>query len=108
MTRIRSFLRFAAAFSLTNAMLTVAVRASDVTGGNFSSSAAALQNFITGTPTKIISIIAIVIAGLALIFGEDLGVMAKRLLMVVIAIAQILGATSIAGNFFGSSAALAL
>jgi len=108
MSRYRIYLNFAVAFGVAFLMSAVAAHASDTTGGSFSSSANQLQGFITGTPTKIISIIAIVIAGLALIFGEDLGVMAKRLLMVVIAIALILGATSIAGNFFGSSAALAL
>ena len=104
MNRFRSSLHHASAFAAAYLMTTVAARASDA--GGFSSTYSALQGFITGTPTKIISMIAIVVAGLALIFGEDLGVFAKRLLMVVIAISLILGATSIATSFFGTSSAL--
>jgi type IV secretory pathway VirB2 component (pilin) len=44
----------------------------------------------------VISIIAIFVAGIALIFGEDLGAFARRLLMVVIAAALIIAA----GKFF--------
>ncbi len=63
-----------------------------------------LTSLLTGTPTKVISIVAIVVAGIALIFGEDLGAFAKRLLMVVIATAMIVGATSIVGSLgFGFS-----
>ena len=104
MSRIRILFNHGTAFVAAYLMTAVAARASDT--ANFSSSANALQGFITGTPTKVISIIAIVIAGLALIFGEDLGVFAKRLLMVVIAIALILGAASLTNNFFSTSGAL--
>jgi type IV secretory pathway VirB2 component (pilin) len=104
MSRYRTYLSFAVAFGVAFLMSAVAAHASDTTGGSFSSSANALQGFITGTPTKIISIIAIIIAGLALIFGEDLGVFAKRLLMVVIAIALILGASSLTSAFFSTGA----
>jgi type IV secretory pathway VirB2 component (pilin) len=51
---------------------------------------------LTGTPAMVISIIAIFVAGIALIFGEDLGAFARRLLMVVIAAALIIAA----GKFF--------
>ncbi len=49
---------------------------------------------LTGNTAKIISIIAIFVAGVALIFGEDLGHFAKRLLMIVIAVAFLIGASS--------------
>jgi len=104
MNRFRTSVRNAASFGMAYLMTTVAARANDV--GGFANTMTALQGFITGTPTKIISMVAIVVAGLALIFGEDLGVFAKRLLMVVIAVAMILGASSIAGSFFTTSGAL--
>ncbi|MBV8643194.1 MAG: TrbC/VirB2 family protein [Candidatus Eremiobacteraeota bacterium] len=56
-----------------------------------------LQNIsdaLTGPTAKYISIIAIFVAGIALIFGEDLGQFARRVLMIVIAIAFLLGASS--------------
>ena len=49
---------------------------------------------LTGNTAKIISIIAIFVAGVALIFGEDLGQFARRLLMIVIAVAFLIGAGS--------------
>jgi type IV secretion system protein TrbC len=55
-----------------------------------------LYTVLTGTPATVISIIAIFVAGIALIFGEDLGAFARRLLMVIIAAALIIAA----GKFF--------
>jgi type IV secretory pathway VirB2 component (pilin) len=55
---------------------------------------AALAQGLTGTTAKVISIIAIFIAGIALILGEDLGQFARRLLMIVIAVAFLVGASS--------------
>jgi len=62
-----------------------------------------LENLLTGAPAKAISIIAIVVAGVALVFGEDLGAFAKRLLMVVIAVAMIIGAGSIVSTVFSAT-----
>lgn len=53
-----------------------------------------LAGALTGNTAKFISIIAIFVAGVALIFGEDLGQFARRILMIVIAIAFLLGAAS--------------
>ena len=53
-----------------------------------------LSTALTGPTAKYISIIAIFVAGIALIFGEDLGQFARRVLMIVIAIAFLLGASS--------------
>jgi type IV secretion system protein VirB2 len=53
-----------------------------------------LASALTGNTAKVISIIAIFVAGVALIFGEDLGHFAKRLLMIVIAVAFLIGASS--------------
>jgi type IV secretion system protein VirB2 len=55
---------------------------------------AAITTALTGPTAKYISIIAIFVAGIALIFGEDLGQFARRILMIVIAIAFLLGASS--------------
>ena len=57
-----------------------------------------LAGALTGNTAKWICAIAIFIAGVALIFGEDLGQFAKRLLMIVIAAAFLVGA----GSFFTS------
>ncbi len=62
-----------------------------------------LSGALTGTTAKIICIIAIFIAGVALIFGEDLGQFAKRLLMIVIAAAFLVGAGSFVSNFIQPS-----
>jgi type IV secretory pathway VirB2 component (pilin) len=67
-----------------------------------------LANFLTGSVAKYISIIAIFVAGLALVFGEDLGAFAKRLLMIVIAIAFLVGAGSFASTFIGTASGAVL
>ncbi|MGP6156305.1 MAG: TrbC/VirB2 family protein [Vulcanimicrobiaceae bacterium] len=67
-----------------------------------------LSGFLTGSVAKYISIIAIFVAGLALVFGEDLGAFAKRLLMIVIAIAFLVGAGSFASTFIGTASGAVL
>jgi type IV secretory pathway VirB2 component (pilin) len=62
-----------------------------------------LANALTGNTAKIICIIAIFVAGVALIFGEDLGQFAKRLLMIVIASAFLIGAGSFVTSFLGGA-----
>jgi type IV secretory pathway VirB2 component (pilin) len=102
MGRFRSYPRFASALAFMSALATRAALASNA-ADPWASPLTQLETFITGTPTKIISIIAIVVAGIALIFGEDLGVFAKRLLMVVIATAMITGAGSIFATLFAGT-----
>lgn len=58
-----------------------------------------LQGALTGNTAKVICIIAIFVAGLALVFGEDLGAFAKRLLMIVIAAAFLFGGASFITSF---------
>jgi type IV secretory pathway VirB2 component (pilin) len=48
---------------------------------------------LTGPTAGTIAIIAIFVAGLALVFGEDLGKFARTLLMIVIAVAFLVGAS---------------
>ncbi len=57
-----------------------------------------LEDVLSGPTAKVISIIAIVIAGAALVFGEDLGQFARRLMLVVLAVALIVGAASFLTN----------
>jgi type IV secretory pathway VirB2 component (pilin) len=59
----------------------------------------ALTTALTGKTAQLICVIAIFVAGIALIFGEDLGHFAKRLLMIVIAAAFIIGAGGFVTNF---------
>jgi len=68
----------------------------------------ALAGFLTGSVAKYISIIAIFVAGLALIFGEELGQFARRMLMIVIAIAFLVGAGAFASTFIGSASGAVL
>jgi type IV secretory pathway VirB2 component (pilin) len=58
-----------------------------------------LQTALTSGTARIICIIAIFIAGIALVFGEDLGHFAKRILMIVIAASFLIGASSFIGVF---------
>jgi type IV secretion system protein VirB2 len=67
-----------------------------------------LAGFLTGSVAKYISIIAIFVAGIALIFGEDLGQFARRMLMIVIAIAFLVGAGSFASTFIGTASGAVL
>ena len=104
---------------LTPALIAVAVSAAmatttgngGVTGGGggtaqplpWEGALGQLATALTGNTAKIIAIIAIFIAGIALIFGEDLGQFAKRLLMIVIAVAFLVGAGSFVTQFVGGS-----
>ncbi len=62
-----------------------------------------LANALTGNTAKVICIIAIFVAGVALIFGEDLGHFARRLLMITIAAAFLIGAGSFVSTFIGGA-----
>jgi type IV secretory pathway VirB2 component (pilin) len=62
-----------------------------------------LAGALTGVTAKIICVIAIFVAGVALIFGEDMGHFAKRLLMIVIAAAFLIGAGSFVNTFISGA-----
>ncbi len=68
----------------------------------------ALAGVLSGNVAKYISVIAIFVAGLALIFGEELGQFARRMLMIVIAIAFLVGAGSFATAFIGQASGAVL
>lgn len=58
-----------------------------------------LANALTGKTAQLICVIAIFVAGIALIFGEDLGQFARRILMIVIAAAFLIGAGGFVNTF---------
>ncbi len=58
-----------------------------------------------GTPA-LISLIAIVICGITLIWGGEIGEFAKKLVYVVMVIAVLVGASSLISTLFSSSGAL--
>jgi len=60
-----------------------------------------LATELTGPTAGTIAIIAIFVAGLALVFGEDLGKFARTLLMIVIAVAFLVGAAKFVGPLTG-------
>jgi type IV secretory pathway VirB2 component (pilin) len=64
----------------------------------------ALQTALSSGTARVICLIAIFIAGVALVFGEDLGHFAKRLLMIVIAAAFLLAGASFLNVFTPASA----
>ena len=66
-----------------------------------------LSKELTGPTAGSIAIIAIFVAGLALIFGEDLGKFARTLLMIVIAISLLIGAARFIGPFTSFGGAVA-
>jgi type IV secretion system protein TrbC len=66
-----------------------------------------LSKELTGPTAGSIAIIAIFVSGLALIFGEDLGKFARSLLMIVIAISLLIGASAFITPFINFSGAVA-
>lgn len=65
-----------------------------------------LQRSLTGPVAQAVCLIAIVICGLTLIFGGEIGEFAKRIIYIVIVVAFVLGATSFIGMFTSGSGAL--
>jgi type IV secretion system protein VirB2 len=62
-----------------------------------------LVTMLTGPTARYISIIAIFVAGLGLIFGEDMGGFARKMLMIVIAAAFLIFASSFINVITGAS-----
>ena len=94
--------------AMTAASATTVVTAPGGAGGAaaalpWESVLANLANALTGNTAKVICIIAIFVAGVALIFGEDLGHFARRLLMITIAAAFLIGAGSFVSTFIGGA-----
>lgn len=65
-----------------------------------------LSNSLTGPVAQAICLIAIVICGLTLIFGGEMGEFAKRTIYIVIVVAFILGASGFIRSMFVSTGAV--
>lgn len=63
-----------------------------------------LQNSLTGPVALAISLIAILVCGGLLIFGGELGDFAKRMVMLVLVIAVVVGGGNILATLFGFTA----
>lgn len=83
--------------------------ASTGTGGSlpYESWLTSLQNSVTGPVAFAISIIGIVIAGGALIFGGDLNGFFRTLIFLTLVMALLVGAQNIMSTFFGRGAEIA-
>ena len=65
-----------------------------------------LANSLTGPVAQAVCLIAIVVCGLTLIFGGEMGAFAQRNIYIVIVIAFILGASGFISSMFGATGAL--
>lgn len=83
-----------------------ALASSTTTGLPWESPLKKLADSLTGPVAQAICLIAIVIGGLTLIFGGEMGEFAKRTIYIVIVIAFILGASSFIASMFAASGAV--
>lgn len=67
-----------------------------------------LKNSLTGPVAMAISLIAIVVCGCMLIFGGEIGDFARKLIMICLVVAIIVGASSVLSTLFGTTGALLL
>jgi type IV secretion system protein VirB2 len=92
---------------LVAAAASAALASSSSTGGSgglpWEGPLGGLVTMLTGPTARYISIIAIFVAGLGLIFGEDMGGFARKMLMIVIAAAFLIFASSFINVITGAS-----
>jgi type IV secretion system protein VirB2 len=67
-----------------------------------------LKNSLTGPVAMAISLIAIVVCGCMLIFGGEMSDFARKLIMICLVVALIVGASGILSTLFGTTGALLL
>ncbi len=65
-----------------------------------------IQDSLTGPVAGVISLIAIVVCGVALIFGGDFSGFVRGLINVVVVISIVVGASSLISRLFGTSGAV--
>ena len=65
-----------------------------------------LKDSLTGPVALAISLIAILVCGVLLIFGGEIGDFAKRMVMLVLVIAVVVGGASMLTTLFGFTAAI--
>ncbi len=98
------------ALLLLAAVVFCAVGASDLLAGTaqalpWESPLHRLASSLTGPVAQAVCLIAIVVCGLTLIFGGEMGEFAKRTIYLVIVIAFILGASGFISSMFDSNGA---
>jgi type IV secretion system protein VirB2 len=65
-----------------------------------------IQDSLTGPVAGVISLIAVVVCGVALIFGGDFSGFVRGLINVVVVISIVVGASSLISRLFGTSGAV--
>lgn len=65
-----------------------------------------IQDSLTGPVAGVISLIAVVVCGVALIFGGDFSGFVRGLIKVVVVISIVVGASSLISRLFGTSGAV--
>lgn len=90
-------------------ILSTQVMASEGVGGSlpYESWLTSLRNSVTGPVAFTLSVVGIVIAGGALIFGGDLNGFFRSLVFLTLVMALVIGANNIMSGFFGRGATLA-
>ena len=82
--------------------------ASSTTGLPWETPLQTIQESITGPVALAIALIAIVIAGGALVFGGEINEFARRLVVLVLVIALLVAAAGVLTTLFGAGSALVL
>lgn len=80
--------------------------AAGVTGLPWEGPLQTLQLSLTGPVALAVSLIAITVSGAALIFGGEMNEFARRMIMVVLVIALIVGSAAFLGTLFGIGGAV--
>lgn len=97
-------------FVMACALLAVAMPdialASTTTGLPWEGPLTTLQQSLSGPVALAISIIGIVVAGAALLFGSEIDGFARKMIMVVLVIAVIVAANSLLSTLFGAGSAV--
>lgn len=65
-----------------------------------------VKNSITGPFAAALSLIGVVVAGAMLIFGGEMGEFARKMVMIVLVLSLIVGASAIISTLYGSSGAV--
>lgn len=100
----KQFLKNLAASLL--AFLAAPALAGTTTGLPWESPMQTVANSLTGPTAMYMSLVGIAVAGGMLIWGGELGDFARRMLMLVLVIALLVGATSVLSTLFGASGAV--
>ncbi len=87
-------------------LMPIQVFASTTTGLPWESPLSTLKDSLSGPVALSISIIGIVVGGIMLVFGGEMSEFTRRLIMIVLVVAVIIGANSLLTVLFGAGSAL--